>query len=98
MGTIRDMKYQIVTSRTFIKSMKKLDIYTQKQIKSWIIKNNDLIASNPRIIGKNLKGNLKNYWRYRIGDYRLLAQIEDDKLILILLSAGHRKNIYNQQK
>ncbi|MDP8163516.1 type II toxin-antitoxin system RelE/ParE family toxin [Pasteurella skyensis] len=92
------MKYQIVTSRTFIKSMKKLDIYTQKQIKSWIIKNNDLIASNPRIIGKNLKGNLKNYWRYRIGDYRLLAQIEDDKLILILLSAGHRKNIYNQQK
>ncbi|MDP8034546.1 type II toxin-antitoxin system RelE/ParE family toxin [Pasteurella atlantica] len=92
------MKYQIVTSRTFIKSMKKLDIHTQKQIKSWIIKNNDLIASNPRIIGKNLKGNLKNYWRYRIGDYRLLTQIEDDKLVLILLSAGHRKNIYNQQK
>ncbi|MDP8034556.1 type II toxin-antitoxin system RelE/ParE family toxin [Pasteurella atlantica] len=92
------MKYQIVTSRTFIKSMKKLDIHTQKQIKSWIIKNNDLIASNPRIIGKNLKGNLKNYWRYRIGNYRLLVQIEDDKLILILLSAGHRKNIYNQQK
>ncbi|WP_322631716.1 type II toxin-antitoxin system RelE family toxin [Pasteurella atlantica] len=78
--------------------MKKLDIHTQKQIKSWIIKNNDLIASNPRIIGKNLKGNLKNYWRYRIGNYRLLVQIEDDKLILILLSAGHRKNIYNQQK
>ncbi|WP_322631711.1 type II toxin-antitoxin system RelE family toxin [Pasteurella atlantica] len=78
--------------------MKKLDIHTQKQIKSWIIKNNDLIASNPRIIGKNLKGNLKNYWRYRIGDYRLLTQIEDDKLVLILLSAGHRKNIYNQQK
>ncbi|MDP8052878.1 type II toxin-antitoxin system RelE/ParE family toxin, partial [Pasteurella atlantica] len=77
---------------------KKLDIHTQKQIKSWIIKNNDLIASNPRIIGKNLKGNLKNYWRYRIGDYRLLTQIEDDKLVLILLSAGHRKNIYNQQK
>ncbi|MDP8052862.1 type II toxin-antitoxin system RelE/ParE family toxin, partial [Pasteurella atlantica] len=77
---------------------KKLDIHTQKQIKSWIIKNNDLIASNPRIIGKNLKGNLKNYWRYRIGNYRLLVQIEDDKLILILLSAGHRKNIYNQQK
>ncbi|WP_306347815.1 MULTISPECIES: type II toxin-antitoxin system RelE family toxin [Pasteurellaceae] len=98
MGTIRNMKYQIVTSRTFIKSMKKLDIHTQKQIKSWIIKNNDLIASNPRIIGKNLKGNLKNYWRYRIGNYRLLVQIEDDKLILILLSAGHRKNIYNQQK
>ncbi|WP_306347888.1 type II toxin-antitoxin system RelE family toxin [Pasteurella atlantica] len=98
MGTIRNMKYQIVTSRTFIKSMKKLDIHTQKQIKSWIIKNNDLIASNPRIIGKNLKGNLKNYWRYRIGDYRLLTQIEDDKLVLILLSAGHRKNIYNQQK
>ncbi len=92
------MKYQIVTASTFIKSMKRLDIYTQKQIKSWIVKNNDLIASNPRVIGKNLKGNLKKYWRYRIGNYRLLAQIEDDKLILMLLSAGHRKNIYNQQK
>ncbi len=89
------MSYQILTSKPFIKSMRKLDIHTQKQIKSWIVKNSNLLKDDPRVLGKALRGDLKQYWRYRIGNYRLLAQIEDDKLILMLLNAGHRKNIYS---
>jgi len=44
--------------------------------------------------GKPLKGNLKGVWRYRVGDYRLFADIQDDKLVIFLFEVAHRKEIY----
>lgn len=52
------------------------------------------ILDNPRIKGKSLKGNLKEYWRYRAEDYRILSKIIDDELIILVIDIGHRKNIY----
>ncbi len=86
-------KYKLLYSKSFVKSMEKLDKYVQLQIKSYIINNLENI-DNPRNIGKGLKGNLSNYWRYRIGNYRILAEIVDDKLIIYLLEIGHRKSVY----
>ncbi len=87
------MKYSLETTKIFDKEFKKLDRYTQQMIKSWI--NNNLVGiENPRSKGKALVGNHKKKWRYRIGNYRLICQIEDDKLIILALSIGHRKNIY----
>lgn len=60
---------------------------------NWITKN--LVGcKNPREHGKALKGNLKNQWRYRVGDYRILCDIMDDKLIILVLTAGHRREVY----
>lgn len=88
------MKYSVKTTAKFDKEFKKLDRYTQKMIKAWIIKN--LInCENPRSHGKGLVANKSGQWRYRIGDYRLICIIEDDELIITALHIGHRREIYN---
>lgn len=87
------MTYEIVTTSRFDRAFKKLDRQTQKIIKSWILKN--LVGtSNPRRIGKALSANKSDQWRYRIGDYRLLCAIEDEKLVILFLDVGHRSKIY----
>lgn len=87
------MKYQVETTSRFDKEFKKLDRYTMKMIKSWIVKN--LVGcEDPRTHGKALTANKKGQWRYRIGDYRLICQIDDGKLIILALSIGHRRDVY----
>ncbi|WP_242325310.1 type II toxin-antitoxin system RelE family toxin [Faecalibaculum rodentium] len=49
---------------------------------------------NPRSIGKPLKGDKKGYWRYRVGNYRIIAKILDDRLEVLTVTVGHRKEIY----
>lgn len=88
------MTYKVEVTQRFEKEFKKLDKYTQKMIKSWIEKN--LIGcSNPRQHGKGLTANRSGQWRYRIGDYRLICAIQDDELIILALTVGHRREIYN---
>ena len=87
------MIYQIKTTPRFDKEFRKLDRYTMKMIKSWIQKN--LVDSdNPRAKGKGLTANRSGQWRYRIGDYRLICHINDNELIILALSVGHRRDIY----
>ena len=89
------MTYKVEVTQRFEKEFKKLDKYTQKMIKSWIEKN--LIGcSNPRQHGKGLTANRSGQWRYRVGDYRLIADIQDDKILILILNVGHRRDIYDQ--
>lgn len=88
------MSYGVEVTPRFEREFKKLDKYTQKMIKSWITKN--LVnCDNPRVHGKGLTANRSGQWRYRIGDYRMICQIEDEKLIILALSVGHRREIYH---
>lgn len=87
-------KYRIELSERFKKEFRKLDKYTQKIIRGWIDKN--LVETqNPRIHGKELTANRNGQWRYRIGDYRLICIIDDKKLVILALTVGHRRNIYD---
>lgn len=87
------MKYSVETTPRFDKEFKKLDKYTCRMIRSWIEKN--LIdTTNPRIHEKSLTGNRSGQWRYRIGDYRLICHIEDEKLVILALTVGHRREVY----
>lgn len=87
------MKYSIQTTSNFRKQFKKLDRYTQKMIKYWIDKN--LIGTeNPRSHGRGLTSDKSGKWRYRIGDYRIICEIDDNKLIILTLSVGHRSEVY----
>ena len=87
------MIYQIVTTDKFDKSFKKLDKQTQKIIKAWIEKNL-MGCENPRLYGKGLTANKSGQWRYRVGDYRILAEIRESELVLVLVEVGHRSRIY----
>jgi len=85
--------YVFETTERFNKEFKKLDCYTQKMIKAWITKN--LInCYNPHAHGKALTSNRSGQWRYRIGDYRLICLINDNKLIVLALNIGHRRDMY----
>ena len=85
--------YQLIYSERAKKDVKKLDPYTKLMIKSWIEKKL-LYCENPRAFGKELTANRKGQWRYRIGDYRLICAIEDDRLVILALAIGHRREIY----
>lgn len=87
------MIYQLVTTDKFDKAFKKLDKQTQKIIKAWIDKNL-MDCENPRLHGKGLTANRSGQWRYRVGDYRILAEIQDKEIILVLIDVGHRSKIY----
>ena len=87
------MIYQIVTTDKFDKSFKKPDKQTQKIIKAWIEKNL-MGCDNPRLHGKWLTANKSGQWRYRVGDYRILAEIRESELVLVLVEVGHRSRIY----
>ena len=90
-------KYDVELTERFKKEFRKLDKYTQKMLRAWIDKN--LVdCENPRQHGKGLSANLSGQWRYRIGDYRLICQINDDELIILALTVGHRRDIYKEQE
>ena len=86
------MSFSVETTARFDREFKKLDRYTQKIIKAWIEKH--LVGcANPRTHGKGLTADRSGQWRYRIGDYRLICLIEDNRLVILALSVGHRSDI-----
>ncbi len=90
------MSYRVETTARFRKEFKKLDRYTQKILKSWMEKH--LIGcEDPRATGKGLTANLAGLWRYRVGDYRLICEIEDEELVILTLTVGHRSEIYRKE-
>ncbi len=88
------MSYRVETTARFDREFRKLDRYTQRMIKSWIDKNLEGCA-DPRQHGKGLTANRSGQWRYRIGDYRLLCDIQDERLVILALEIGHRRAIYS---
>lgn len=70
----------------------RLDKVTQKQIDKFLLKM--MKSKNPRDSGKALSGNLGIYWRYRVGDYRLLIDIKDDILTVLVVKVKHRREVY----
>ena len=89
------MKYRVEWSQRAQKQIRKLDRSISELLLRWVHKNLDN-CENPRQHGKALSANRAGEWRYRVGDYRLIAEIQDDKIIILILSVGHRKEIYNK--
>ncbi len=90
------MSWRVETTTRFDREFRKLDRYTQKMVKGWIEKN--LVnCTDPRGHGKGLTADRSGQWRYRIGDYRLICVIEDDRLVILALTIGHRSEIYRAE-
>lgn len=82
------MSYHVEFTREALKQLKKLNQYTAAFILGWIRKNLEG-CTDPRQHGKGLTANRSGQWRYRVGDYRLIAEIEDDRVVILILSVGH---------
>lgn len=87
------MAYQVVYEKRDVKSLSKIDKEQQRMIVFWIEKNLKG-TTHPKQHGKALKGALKDYWCYRVGDYRILADTDEDEIKIIVVNIVHRKDIY----
>ena len=87
------MRFTVEYTQQAVRDLRKLDKYTASLILGWIEKN--LVdCENPRQHGKGLTANRSGQWRYRAGDYRILADIQDEKIVILVLGIGHRREIY----
>ena len=83
---------RIEYTETARKQLKKLDKTMQKRILDYM--DEVALLENPRSRGKALVENMRGLWRYRVGDYRVICEIQKSRIIISVLKIGHRKNIY----
>ena len=88
------MTFTVGFSAKALKQLKKIDKTTAAMLLGWIRKNLEG-CENPRQHGKALTANRKGQWRYRVGNYRILSEIQDEKIIILILEIGHRREIYD---
>ncbi|MDR1953908.1 MAG: type II toxin-antitoxin system RelE/ParE family toxin [Clostridiales Family XIII bacterium] len=87
--------YKVVFEIGAQKALRKMDPHQANMIMAWIGKH--LTGTDdPRRQGKPLSENHAGKWRYRIGDYRLIAHISDKEVIILILEVGHRSKIYQR--
>lgn len=85
--------YHVIYTPAALKELKKMDPHQSKIILSWISENLEG-CSNPRLKGKSLSGDRSGEWSYRIGSYRMLAEIIDSEIQIQVFKAGHRSTVY----
>ncbi|HEX4424773.1 MAG TPA: type II toxin-antitoxin system RelE/ParE family toxin [Terriglobales bacterium] len=85
--------WRIEINRTAERQIKKLGRSVQRTIIRFL-KERLILLDNPRQLGKPLRGEKGELWRYRVGDYRLVCDIRDEKLTVLLVQVGHRKEVY----
>lgn len=88
------MSYSVKYKKSALKKLDNLDVNIRERIKTWIEENLEG-CENPRLHGKALHGEWHGYWRYRVGDYRIIAKIEDDKVIIFVVKIDKRGEVYN---
>ena len=87
------MAWKINYSAQALKALKKMDKQRAQRITHFMDKRIALM-DNPKQSGKLLKGKLGDYWRFRVGDYRVLCEIQDTELVILAVLIGHRREVY----
>jgi mRNA interferase RelE/StbE len=88
------LTWAIEFTDTALRQIEKLDHNVKRRIWKYL---NERLAplDNPRKLGEALHGErFGEFWRYRVGDYRVIARIEDDRLVVLVLRVGHRREVY----
>ena len=88
------MGWQIEFDPRALKELKKLDGVAQKRIIQYL-KTQVVVQSNPRLLGRNLKGNKQGLWRYRVGNYRIICEILDTQMLVLVVKVGSRQSVYD---
>ncbi|MFZ0801622.1 MAG: type II toxin-antitoxin system RelE/ParE family toxin [Terriglobales bacterium] len=87
------MAWTIEITRTAEKQITKLHRQAQQAIVRFL-RERLAGADNPRQWGRPLQGEKRGLWRYRVGDYRLICDIQDERITVMVLQVGHRKDVY----
>jgi mRNA interferase RelE/StbE len=87
--------WKISIDRRALKSLRSVGAQDRARIAAFIERRLSVIE-DPRSIGEALAGKLSPFWKYRVGDYRLIARLEDAQVYILILQIGHRREIYRQ--
>lgn len=85
--------WRIEYSASALRALKKLERQTAGRIVDYLAER-VAASGRPRDLGKPLMGQLKGHWRYRVGDHRVICNIEDDRLLVLVVEVGDRKAVY----
>ena len=85
------LSWKIKVTREAEKELARIDKQEAKRIISYL---RNRAALNPRQWGKALQGDLAALWRYRVGDYRVLCEIRDAEVTVLVIRVAHRKEVY----
>ena len=88
------MAWRIEVAKDVQRSMRKLDKQVASRIAAKLREVSQL--DDPRSTGKALTGNLAGLWRYRVGDYRIICDIEDEVLVILVVEVEHRSKVYRR--
>ncbi|MBZ0188737.1 MAG: type II toxin-antitoxin system RelE/ParE family toxin [Candidatus Obscuribacterales bacterium] len=91
------MAWQIEFADSVLKQLKKLDKHTAKGIIDYLEKKVGVL-DDPTTAGKPLSGALATFWRYRVGDYRVICHLEKDLITVLVLRVSHRSTVYEDEK
>lgn len=95
MRSVRYLTWTIKISERALRSLRKMDKQVARRIRDKLAEISTL--ENPRSTGKALTGSLAGVWRYRVGDYRILCDIEDNELVVIIIDVAHRREVYRHR-
>lgn len=87
------MVWKLEYSRTAVRQLKKLDRQTARQLLDYMDKRISSVE-DLRTTGKLLSGPLGGLWRYRVGDYRVICEIQDETVCILVLQLGNRRDVY----
>lgn len=90
------MAWRIEIDKSVQRSMKKLDKEIARRIVAKLREISQL--EDPRSMGKGLVENKSGLWRYRVGDYRIVVDIEDDVLLILVVDVAHRSEVYRNRR
>ncbi len=86
--------WRVEFDRDAARDLRKLGVQAQRDILRYL-RERIATESDPRRFGHALTGNLKGLWRYRVGDYRIVASIEDNRFVVLVVTVGHRREVYD---
>lgn len=89
----RDVSWDYKLSEKAIKDLRKLGPDASRRVIDYL---DERIrgTTDPRQFGKALRGDLGEFWRFRVGDYRILCSIQGSELIVLVVKVGHRRDVY----
>jgi mRNA interferase RelE/StbE len=86
--------WRVEFDRDAARDLRKLGVVAERAILRYL-RQRIATAEDPRRFGRPLTGDLRGLWRYRVGDYRIVAAIEDDRFVVLIVTVGHRREVYD---
>ncbi len=86
------MTYQIKLAKPAEKNLDKLDKSTRERILDFLYTR---VRPDPFLLRESLRGNKKGLWKYRVGDYRIICEIKNSELVVLIIEIGHRREVYH---